>query len=1057
MKLLSSFSGILCLLLSFNASAQSGKMEDWQDPNIFERNRLPMRSTFVTDQQKTLSLNGVWKFNFNQTIAGRTKGFEAVKFDDSSWGTIPVPGNWETNGYCDPLYVNHHYAWYGHYQNNPPYPALEHNYVGQYRRTFNVDPSWKGKKVCLCIGSATSNVRVWINGKEVGYSEDSKLEARFDITRYIHSGQNSIALEIFRWCDGTYLECQDFWRLAGIARGAYVYTREQKGIEDVHINASASGDLKVYSEVTPGVARVDYEVFDPTGKVVASFDAAVVKKYEQSETGNVVLNIEKKLSNPSLWSAEIPTLYTLKVKAYDRKGVCESASIPFGFRTVEIKDAQLLVNGQPILIKGADRHEVNTYKGYVLSEADMLKDIKIMKELNINTVRTSHYPNDPIWYALCDKYGIYVIDEADIESHGMGYGDKTLAKDPQFLAAHLVRDQRMVKRDYNHPSVIIWSLGNEAGNGENFFKCYDWIKAYDKTRPVMYERAEGGKNTDIYCPMYATPDECIRYCESNPSKPLIQCEYAHAMGNSMGNFKDYWDIVRKYPNNQGGCIWDFVDQALYKKVDSSKYGTDHIFAFGGDYNDYDPSDNSFNNNGIIAADRTLHPHAYEVRYQYRSILTSLADGDQAVLNVYNENFFIDLSRYILYWDVTADGDEVRSGQVNDLKTAPQATDIINLGFSKDELVKDHPGKDIYVNVKYLLRCDDGLLNAGYQVAYDQIPICEASVKVQQRFSDAFAGKSSIKTQLPFYTTNDNVNVFAGRFSYPGTTVGMVSDWTAVFNAKTGALTSYIVNGMEMIAAPLLPGFGRAPTENDIGAKLNEKMKMWQYPQLEVSSFDVKEMTDSYMVTVVFKPIEGKAEVIVKYYVFGDGSIAGVESMKDAGGLSECPMLFRFGMEMGMKGDFSDLDFYGKGPWENYCDRNSSAMVGHYIQTVNEQYHYGYVRPQESGNKTELKWFKITNGNGTGLEITSDKKFSASALPFYRKDMDVSLIGRQAHSLELLAKAHTLDRSNGTTFVNFDLAQMGLGGINSWGALPLEKYRLNAAEREFHFILRPVNN
>lgn len=485
-------------------AGKNDKMEPWQDPNVFEENRLPMAATFVTDQQKTLTLNGVWKFKWNETIEGRTKGFEAVDYNDTDWGTIPVPGMWELNGYNDPIYLNVGFAWRGHYENNPPYPPTEHNYVGQYRRMFNVDKSWIGKQICLCIGSATSNVRVWVNGKMVGYSEDSKLEARFDLTKYVKAGENLIALEIFRWCDGSYLEDQDFWRLSGIARGVYVYTRERERIEDVNIIAGMDGNFTVNAKVTKGVRNVRVAVIDRNGNQVAYREATPVK-------GEAILN--GMVQNPDLWSAEIPNLYTLKVTASDRKNVVESTSIDFGFRTVEIKNAQLLVNGQPVLIKGANRHEMNADKGYVVSEEDMINDIRIMKELNMNAVRTCHYPNDPRWYALCDKYGLYVVDEGNIESHGIGYGDKTLAKRPDYKAAHLIRDQRMMRRDFNHPSVIIWSLGNEAGFGDTFVACYDWLKANDPTRPVQYERAEKACQNDIICPMYASPKWCEDYAK----------------------------------------------------------------------------------------------------------------------------------------------------------------------------------------------------------------------------------------------------------------------------------------------------------------------------------------------------------------------------------------------------------------------------------------------------------------------------------------------------------------------------------------------------------------
>ncbi len=682
------FTALAAAVLSASATGTPA----WQDPEFISENRLPMTTTFTTDQQQTLSLDGVWQFRMLMTPEEADDSFAAVGYDDSAWGTIDVPGMWDLQGYQDPVYVNTGWSWRGHFDDNPPQVPLKDNHVGQYRRTFTMAPSWSGKQVRLRVGSATSNLAVWVNGKYVGYSEDSKLEATFDITPYVKVGENTVAFEIFRWCDGSYLEDQDFWRLNGIARGVWVFTREKKRLEDVHVTGDMDGNLSVMSEVTPGTTSVKYEVVDPDGKTVASFDTPVAKKYEESENGNAVLRTKQVVSSPALWSAESPSLYTLKVTAYDKKGITESTSIRFGFRTIEVKNAQLLVNGKPVLIKGVDRHELNPYKGYQLSREDMIRDIEIMKHLNVNAVRTSHYPNDPMWYALCDEYGIYVTDEGNIESHGMGYGERTLAKREDYTAAHLARDQRMVKRDFNHPCVIVWSLGNEAGNGINFEKCYTWIKEYDSSRPVQFEQAIRSWNTDIYCPMYASYQRCIDYLENNPTRPLIQCEYAHAMGNSIGGFKEYWDLVRKYPNYQGGYIWDFVDQALCWPSDVAKTGSDHFFAFGGDFNDYDGSDGSFNCNGVIAADRSLHPHAYEVRYQYQNIFTKLDTtaafdrviprGNEISVKVYNENFFIDLSRYRMEWTVEAGGTSVLSGSVDKLSVAPGETVSVGLGISR---------------------------------------------------------------------------------------------------------------------------------------------------------------------------------------------------------------------------------------------------------------------------------------------------------------------------------------------------------------------------------------
>ena len=1040
---------VLCVMALGMAAVASGAtkkqtLPDWQNPQVVQRNRIPMASHFETDGLK-LMLNGVWNFNWNEDMNARPTDFHTLTFDDSGWDTIPVPGMWELNGYGDPVYLNVGYAWRGHYANNPPYPADWHNYVGQYRRTFVLDENWNGKDIFLHIGSATSNVRVWVNGKEAGYSEDSKLEARFDITKFVKTGENLIALEIFRWCDGTYLEDQDFWRLSGISRDVYVYSREKKRIEDIKVLASASGKAELRAEVSKGVTSVSFEIFDPYGKQVADLKVPVSKYAAEAEV--TVPSVKQ-------WSAETPWLYTLKVSSFDKKGQTETTSIEIGFRDVAIEGGQLLVNGQPVLIKGANRHEMNPYKGYVVSEADMIQDIQIMKRLNINAVRTCHYPDDPLWYTLCDRYGLYVVAEANNESHGMGYGKESLANDPDYELAHLERIRRAVQRDYNHPSVIIWSMGNEAGNGPNFYKGYDMIKSMDTSRPVQYERAEGAANTDIMCPMYWDHYWCEKYSASNPDRPLIQCEYAHAMGNSMGGLKEYWDLVRKYPAYQGGFIWDFVDQALWWPADAQKYGTDHIFVYGGDFNDYDPSDNSFCCNGIIAADRTLHPHAYEVAYQYRSILSS-ATAEEALagkVNVYNENFFIDLSRYMLQWNVNVDGLQVLAGVVSSIQAGPQQTVTVDLGYDAEAVkeaagIADIASHDVYLDLHYVLKRADGLLQAGDEVAYDQILMNETALPV-------FANISGI----PEYGYEADLHTFTGLMDFEGSRNRRLSPWKAVFDAATGSLVSYTIGEKELVEAPLAPCFGRAVTENDLGAGLDRRQNLWRSAQFNVASFNVEKTDFCYRVNVDYAPIGEAALVKMVYDIYADGTIAAKEEMTDAGKLADAFMLPRFGMQMAMPGNFSTFEFFGLGPYENYIDRASSALMGHYVQNVNDQYHYGYVRPQESGTKTQIKWMKVLDDNGAGFEITSDVKFSASVLPFSWEEMDVRKMGNnQAHSLELKAKAHENDRSYGKTWVNFDLVQQGLACINSWGALPLEQHRVKAQPYQFNFVLRPVNN
>ena len=1054
-RLLTIFIGAIAVFASLgNAEAKKTGLPDWQDPQTVEKNRLPMTATFHTGGLK-MSLSGMWKFAWYETIDSRSLDFYKMNYSDAGWDEMPVPGMWELNGYGDPVYKNVGYAWSGHYVNNPPYPALEHNYAGQYRRTFVIGEEWIGEDIFLRIGSATSNVRVWVNGKEVGYSEDSKLEACFDITKYVRTGENLIAMEVFRWCDGTYLEDQDFWRMTGIARDIAVYSRDRHRVEDVRVLASADGSADIVAEVTKGVSRVKFIIMDPHDKEVVSEEVMVSSK-DKSERGLPTAKAQLHVPSVKQWSAETPWLYTLKMISYDNKGMTEVSMLEIGFRDIEIKDGQLLVNGQPVLIKGVNRHEMNPYKGYVVSESDMIQDIMIMKQLNVNAVRTSHYPNDPLWYSLCDKYGLYVVDEANNESHGMGYGKESLAHDPSYERAHAERIRRMVQRDFNHPSVIMWSMGNEAGHGDNFMKGYDLIKSLDTSRPVHYERADGGPGTDIACPMYFDYDSCEKYAsrDPRPRKPLIQCEYAHAMGNSLGGLKEYWDLIRKYPVYQGGFIWDFVDQGLWWPADAGEHGTDHIIVFGGDFNDYDPSDNSFCCNGIIAADRSYHPHAFEVAYQYRSILTS-ATREEALagkVNVYNENFFIDLSRYILHWGVEVEGRQVLTGCIPMPAVAPQQTANVYLGFNEADIMeacglRDLEYHDVYLNVRYVLKRADGLLPAGTEVAYDQICITDAPLEY-------FADYSGV----PAYSQNGVMHTFTGEMIFEGATGIRLAPWEAVFDASKGMLVSYTLGKKQLLDAPLQPCLARAATENDLGAGHEKRMKHWREAEFVVSSFEVHQTDSCYRVSAEFAPIKDFAYIRMTYNIYADGVVEAVEEFKDAGNLENGKLINRIGMEFAMPGEYSTFEFYGLGPFENYSDRSSSALVGHYVQRVEDQYHYGYVRPQESGTRTQLKWIKVLDDNGAGFEISSDVKFSASALPFHWKELDVRMLGNnQAHSLELKKAAYEGQRSLGKTWVNFDLVQMGLGCVNSWGAWPRMEHLVIPQEYTFRFILRPVNN
>lgn len=996
------------MILSLILSIFSAALSPARTPAVNEINRLPIRTTMETSYP-VQSLDGTWKFQWFENYGEQQKDFYRTSLDDSSWGTMPVPGMWELNGYGDPIYVNIGYAWRGHFRNNPPEVPDAHNHVGQYRRSFIVDKSWEGRRIVLTIGSVTSNVFVWINGKEVGYSEDSKLAAEFDITENVNfGGENIIALEVHRWCDGTYLEDQDFWRFCGIARGACLTAEPRKRVEQVRITAGMDGSYTIEPEFVK-MKAAEFLMSGPGMEETA-------------------VSLKGKITDPRLWSAETPNLYTLKAVWKDERGEIQSASVNFGFRTSAIENGQLLVNGKPVLIKGVNRHEMNPTRGYVVSEEDMIRDIRIMKSLNVNTVRTSHYPNDPRWYSLCDRYGLYVIDEANVESHGMGYREKTLAREPQYATAHLQRISRMAHRDVNHPSIIVWSLGNEAGDGPNFQECYRWLKSFDGTRPVQYERGvsvdKGRENSpwdkqyasDVMCPMYPTLEECRMLLDSPKCKePLIMCEYAHAMGNSMGGLKEYWDMIRREPRFQGGCIWDFVDQAL-RWPSKAGSGSDHFFAFGGDFNDYDASDNSFNCNGIIAADRTLHPHAYEVQYQYQNIWTTATDSVGRI-EVRNENFFIGTENCRLNWNLSDAEGAFASGVVENLEIAPGESGIIGLGFDKS--VYEGIRGDIFLNISYTLKNRNGLLEAGTEIAHEQICLEKGTWKPGTGHRGAECG------------------------------IG--------FDEKTGALSSYRINGRELLKEPLMPCFGRALTENDLGAQLEKKMGCWLYPEMKLISFrrGGNEAKAEYRVGDF-------ATVTVTYTLESDGGI--VVSEKMSGVRKGTPDLFRFGVEFAMGGEYSNLDFYGPGPYETYADRKCSAAVGVYHQRVEDQYHWGYVRPQESGNHVDLRFLMLSDEDGTGIIITSPALFSASALPLGRRDIDMSITGGgrrdradQSHSLDLLSRAAIGARSTGGTYIHVDMVQMGLGCINSWGRLPLEQYRIPAGEYEFEFRIQPLTS
>lgn len=1026
---------LLTCCLAMCSLATMAQHDEWKNPEINAVNRAPMHTNYFAyssseeaakaDKENSsnfMTLNGIWKFNWVKNADARPTDFYRTDYNDKGWGQMKVPGVWEMNGYGDPIYVNVGYAWRSQYKNNPPYVPIENNHVGSYRKEIIIPAEWSEKEIFAHFGSVTSNMYLWVNGKYVGYSEDSKLEAEFNLTKYLKPGKNLIAFQVFRWCDGTYLEDQDFFRYSGVGRNCYLYSRNKKYIQDIRVTPDldsnyTNGTLNVALNLN-GSGTVELNLTDPAGKSVATAQV----------NGNGQKSVVMDVSNPEKWTAETPNLYTLTATLKNGSNTLEVIPVKVGFRKIELKGGQILVNGQPVLFKGADRHEMDPDGGYVVSRERMLQDILRMKQLNINAVRTCHYPDDNLWYDLCDQYGIYVVAEANIESHGMGYGKETLAKNPSYKKAHMERNQRNVQRGYNHPSIIFWSLGNEAGYGPNFEQCYTWIKNEDKTRAVQYEQAGTNEFTDIFCPMYYDYDACKKYSEGNIDKPLIQCEYAHAMGNSQGGFKEYWDLIRKYPKYQGGFIWDFVDQSNHWK---NKDGID-IYGYGGDFNKYDASDNNFNDNGLISPDRRPNPHAHEVGYFYQSIWTTPGDLSKGEIKVYNENFFRDLSAYYMEWQLLANGEVMQTGVVQDLNVAPQQTATLKLNLNTEKVC---PCKELLLNVTYKLKAAETLMPAGSTVAYDQLTIRPYTAKALELKNQK---ASNLDIVVPVIKDNDhNYLIVEGE------------NFIIEFNKHNGYLSRYEADGMQLLnpGAQLTPNFWRAPTDNDYGAGLQHRYAVWKNPGLKLTSLKQSIENEQAIVQAEYEMKAVKGKLFLTYVINNEGAVKVTQKM-EAGKEEKVSDMFRFGMQMQMPENFNEVEYYGRGPVENYADRNHSTLIGKYRQTVAEQF-YPYIRPQETGTKTDLRWWRVLNISGNGLQFAGDAPFSASALNYSIESLDDGVQKDQRHSPEV-AKA---------PFTNLciDKVQMGLGCVNSWGTLPLEKYRVPYQDYEFSFILTPVRH
>ena len=1038
---------------------QQPTFTEWHDLQVNEINRLPLHTMHFAydpndfpgtgaeylDKKKSmnyLSLEGTWKFNWVANADERPTDFYKTDLDDSKWNNIQMPGNWEMLGYGQPEYVNVGFAWRGHFDQQPPAVPTKDNHVGSYRREINIPSNWDGKRVIAHFGSVTSNIYLYVNGKFAGYAEDSKVAAEFDITPFLKKGKNLIAFQTFRWCDGSWCEDQDFWRLSGPARENYLYARSKDHrLLDVRVETDLKNNYKDgYLNITAkvqGNTLAYFGLYDPDGKEVIVTGTDNVK--------NGVAKYQLRVKNVRKWSAETPNLYTLVVSPIQNGGMYlpyEIVQVKVGFRKVEIKNKQFLVNGQPVLLKGANRHEIDPDEGYNVSEQRMIQDIMMMKRMNINAVRTCHYPDDPRWYDLCDKYGLYVVAEANQESHGFQYGDDAAAKKPEFAKQIMERNQHNVSMFYNHPSIVTWSMGNETVMGDNFLQAYKWIKSQDKTRPVQYEQARRGEGTDIFCPMYYPVAASEKYAKDpNSPMPLIQCEYNHTMGNSGGNLSDYWNLIRKYPILQGGLDWDFVDQALHRNIVKPmsilpyKMNNEELrkieYCYGGDYNKYDPSDNNFNCNGIIGPDRQMNPHAYEVAYQYQNIWAKMVNAETGEVSVHNENFFRDLSNYALAWSLEEDGVETQNGTIADLDVPAQQTKNFTIPYDKSKI----KGKEVFLNIDFRLKEAEPLLTAGQVMAYAQLPV----VTKQACSGDCskMLAQGHGKKKMKLAAKKNNVVAVT------------TPNLTFKIDRSTGLISEYAYNGKSLLGegGTLKPNFWRAPTDNDMGAGLQKKFKAWKNPQMNLKNIDVKKdkKTNSVTILTSFDMPEVQGQMDITYVVFANtGAVKVTEDFKATEGAKVSDM-FRFGMLMQMPYTMEKSNYYGRGPIENYSDRKDCMRIGVYTDDADNQY-FPYIRPQESGTKSDIRWWKQTDATGLGLQVKSCTPFYASAIHFDTEELDDGDDKEQRHSFDL--------KKSKFTNLFLDSAHMGVGGENSWGAWPLEKYRVHYGNKTFTFTLIP---
>jgi beta-galactosidase len=1030
---------IILGLFSLAPSGETPQVNDWEDPLVVSRNTEAPHATLIPystiekaivgdrfGSEYLLLLNGKWKFHWVARPADRPKDFFRPDYDVSAWKAIDVPGNWELQGYDVPIYLNEGYP----FPADPPRIPHDRNPVGSYRTEFTIPNGWSGRPVFLHFDGVASAFYVWINGQMVGYNEDSRTPAEFNITPYLRPGGNVLAAEVYRWSDGSYLECQDFWRLSGIFRNVYLFSTPFIHIRDFEIKADLDGDCRDaklrakawvwnYGSEASRNQTVEMALFDSDNKRLGSgVLARGISEYIAPGAESLFL-LEADIRNPLKWSAEHPNLYAAVLSLKNERGeIIEVESAKFGFRKVEIKGGQLLLNGQPILIKGVNRHEHDPLTGQFVNRESMAKDIILMKQHNINSVRTCHYPDDPQWYELCDQYGIYLIDEANIESHGMGYDPEvTLANRPEWKKAHLDRIIRMVERDKNHPSVIIWSLGNEAGDGTNFEAGSEWIHLRDSSRPVHYERAELRPHTDIYCPMYPSIDQIVAYAKQKPERPLIMCEYEHAMGNSCGNFQDYWEAIEQYPQLQGGCIWDWVDQGIWKTTpDGRKY-----FGYGGDFGD-SPTDGNFCCNGLVLADRSITPKTLEVKKVYQNIALRPVDLAAGKVEIVNKFFFTNLIGYEFLWSVSEDGAEMESGELERLDIGPRQNKAVTVPFKKYE---PKPGAEYWLRFSVRLTDDLSWAPKGHEIASEQfrLPFYVAAPAAD------FKGLPPLKQ-----TETEKEFVLSGP------------EFEVRFDRATGLLTSYRYQGAELLARGPEPNFWRAPTDNDFGNEMEKRCAVWQKASANrtLESFVVEPIGNAAVRLVArFELPDVQSKYQTTYSVFGSGDVI-VENQIRVG-KKDLPELPRFGMRLRLPDAFEHVEWYGRGPHENYWDRAASAFVGRYESTAREQF-FPYVSPQENGYKTDVRWVAVRDEEGRGLAFCGMDLISFSALRYAIEDMTQRSRGTM-HPTDLIERDFVE--------LNIDYKQTGVGGEDSWGARPYPQYTLFPQDYAYRFRIRPL--